>query len=107
LDSKSALDKFNERMIKLHGITPEQLRINRERARFFARCNETTALRHAREQGEESERKIWQGVVAEKDAAIADKDAVIANKDAEIANQAAENEWLRAQIAQLQAKAGG
>jgi len=64
-----------------------------ERQRSIARHNETTALRHAREQGEESERKIWQGVVADKDAAIADKDA--------------ENERLRAQIAQLQAKAGG
>ena len=74
-----------------------------ERQRSIARHNETTALRHAREQ----EREIWQGVVADKDAAIADKDAAIAEKDAAIADKDAENERLRAQIAQLQTKAGG
>ena len=56
-----------------------------ERQRSYARHNETTALRHARDQ----EREIWQGVVAEQAAEIANKDA--------------ENERLRAQIAELQA----
>ena len=65
-----------------------------ERQRSIARHNETTALRHARDQ----EREIWLGVVADKDAAIADQAAAIAGKDAE-------NERLRALIAQLQAKA--
>ena len=74
-----------------------------ERQRSIARHNETTALRHARDQ----EREIWQGVVADQAAAIADQAAAIADKDAAIASQAAENERLRAQIAELQAKTGG
>jgi len=46
-------------------------------------------------------------VIADKDAVIADKDAVIADKDAVIADTAAENERLRAQLAEFQAKQGG
>jgi len=60
-------------------VTPEFRELERQRS--FARHNEASALRHAQEE----ERAIWQGVVAEKDA---------------------ENERLRAQIAELQAKAG-
>ena len=58
-----------------------------ERQRSIARHNETTALRHAREQ----EREIWQGVVA-------DKDAAIAKQAAEIADQASEIARLKAQL---------
>jgi predicted transposase/invertase (TIGR01784 family) len=64
-----------------------------ERMRFYARHNEASALHHATE----VERKRWQGIVADKDAAfaaaLADKDAVLADKDA--------------LIAELQAKLGG
>ena len=60
----------------------------RERLRHYARLNEASAIGDA----EEREREKWQGVVAD--------------KDAEIASQAAENEKLRLQIAELQAKAG-
>ena len=44
-----------------------------ERLRSLARSNEAAALRHARE----LEREKWQGVIADKDAALADKDALI------------------------------
>jgi hypothetical protein len=37
------------------------------------------------EEGAERERTKWQGIVADKDAALADKDAALADKDAEIA----------------------
>ena len=63
------------------------------RLRELAQHNEASALRHEREQ----ERKIWQNVVADKDAAIADKDAAIADKDAE-------NERLRKELAELRAE---
>ena len=46
-------------------------------------------------------------VIADRDAVIVDMSATIANRDAVIANAAAENERLRAQIAELQAKRGG
>jgi len=45
------------------------------------------------------ERIALEGKLADKDAKLADKDAKLADKDAE-------NERLRAQIAELQAKAG-
>ena len=54
-------------------------------------------IEKGRVEGRAEERVIWQGVVADKDAALAGKDAALAGKDAEI-------ERLRAQ---LQAKAGG
>ena len=57
-----------------------------------ALSNEASALRHAREE----ESRIWQGVVAEKDAAIANKDVAIGQKDATI-------ERLRAQLAEFKA----
>jgi len=65
----------------------------RERLRHYARLNEASAIGDAEERGEQREREKWQGVVA--------------GKDAEIANQAVENEKLRLQIAELQAKARG
>jgi len=75
----------------------------RERLRHYARINEASALYEAREQ----EREKWQGVVADKDAKLADKDAKLADKDAKLADKDAENERLRLQIAELQAKIGG
>ena len=60
-----------------------------ERMRADARNREASALGHARREGERAEREKWQGVVADKDAALADKNA--------------ENEQLRAKIARLQA----
>jgi len=106
----SALDKFNEEVRERYGITPEQSRRELERQRSYARHNEAAARRRAREE----KRKIWQGVVADKDAKIASKDAEIAgknakiaDKDAEIADKAATIERLRAEIAEIEAKAGG
>ena len=52
-----------------------------ERLRSRARHNEASALYHAAEM----ERAKWQGVVAEKDAALTEKDAALAEKDALIA----------------------
>jgi predicted transposase/invertase (TIGR01784 family) len=48
-----------------------------ERLRVYARVNEASALAQERER--------WQGVIAEKDAALADKDVALADKDALIA----------------------
>jgi predicted transposase/invertase (TIGR01784 family) len=70
-----------------------------ERLRAHARINEASALRHAREVAIAKNDKKWQGVVADKDAALADKDAAIADKDAALAEQAA-------MIAELLAKIG-
>jgi len=46
-----------------------------ERLRSLARHNEASALDYAERQGAEREREKWQGVVAEKEAALADKEA--------------------------------
>jgi len=67
-----------------------------ERQRELAWHNEASALKTR----ERKERMKWQGVVADKDAVIADMGTKLADKDAE-------NERLRAQLAELQAKQGG
>ena len=68
--------------------------------RADARNREASALGHARREGiaigEESEREKWQGVVADRDAALADKDAALADKDAVLADKDAEIERLLA-----------
>ena len=88
-----------------------------ERMRSKARHDEAQALSNAAQQAAESERAIWQGVVAEKDTEIAEKDTEIAEKDTEIAvkdteiavkdteiaEKDAENTKLRAKIAELSA----
>ena len=51
--------------------------------------------RFVREEGKAEERKVWEVVVADKDAEITNKEAEIANKDAEIANKDAEIARLR------------
>jgi hypothetical protein len=53
-----------------------------ERLRSRARHNEAAALRHARTEGAETERIKWQGVLAERDAALTKKDAALTEKDA-------------------------
>jgi len=63
-----------------------------ERLRSRARHNEASALGHARREGYREADQKWQGVVADKDAALA--------------NNAAEIEALRRQLAELQAKNG-
>ena len=77
-----------------------------ERMRALARHNEASALKHAREQGQEQERRKWQVVVADKDAVIADQDAVIADQAAALTEQKAENEKKDALIAELMARIG-
>jgi len=56
-----------------HITTTDEFK-EKERLRSLARHNEAAALRHAAE----VEREKWQGVVADRDAALADKDAIIA-----------------------------
>ena len=63
-----ALDAWNAKV-----STPEKMQREIERLRFYARCNEASAIRHAKE----VEREKWQGIVAELDATLAEKDAVI------------------------------
>jgi len=48
-----------------------------ERLRFEARSNEASALANAERRGYREADEKWQGVVADKDAALADKDAEI------------------------------
>jgi hypothetical protein len=48
-----------------------------ERLRSDARHNEAAALGNARREATAEERAKWQGVVADKDAALADKDSEI------------------------------
>jgi predicted transposase/invertase (TIGR01784 family) len=66
-----------------------------ERLRELARHNEASALARVRRETEQAvTAKVtakWQGVVADKDAALAHKDAALAHKDVEIAR-------LRAQL---------
>jgi len=61
-----------------------------ERMRSKARHDEAQALNNAAQLAAEGERLKWQGVVADKDAALADKDA--------------ENEKLRILLAELHAR---
>jgi predicted transposase/invertase (TIGR01784 family) len=81
-----------------------------ERMRHYAALSKATALGNARREGRtegrvegraegyrEAEEK-WQGVVANKDAALANKDAALATKDATLAEQAALIEKLRARL---------
>jgi predicted transposase/invertase (TIGR01784 family) len=68
--------------------TPEFLEA--ERLRTIARHDEAQALFHAHREGAREADDKWQGVVAEKDAALAEKDA--------------ENAWLREQLAALRSR---
>ena len=58
-----------------------------ERLRADARHNEASALLHVQRKVEKIEREKWQGVIAEKDAALADKDTALANRDAALADK--------------------
>ena len=62
-----------------------------ERMRADARNIEASALGHARREAMREADEKWQGMIAEKDAALAEKDAALTEKDAEI-------ERLRAQL---------
>ena len=73
-----------------------------ERQRHYAAHNKASALGHARRE----ERKKWQGVIAEKDAALADKDAALADKDAALADKDAALAMQTKLIAELKAKIG-
>ena len=55
-----------------------------ERLRARARHNEASALGQARREAQREEREKWQGVVAEKDAALTEKDALIAELRAQL-----------------------
>jgi len=80
-------DLMNKASQELSADESARLSRERERMRSKARHDEAQALRKARLE----EREQWQGVVAEKDAALAKKDTALAKKDAEIAR-------LRAQL---------
>ena len=83
-----------------------------ERMRADARNREASALGNARRRAIRETDEKWQGVVADKDAALAskeaalaskeaalaDKDAALASKEAALASKDAEIELLRAQL---------
>jgi len=83
--------ELSEAVTAYHNVTASSEFREMERLRIKASHDEAQALKNAEQRGAESEREVWQGVVANKDAEIADKDAEIADKDAEIAS-------LRAQL---------
>jgi hypothetical protein len=56
-----------------------------ERLRREALSNEASALKHAEKKGAAKEAAKWQGIVADKDAAITERDAAITEQAAEIA----------------------
>jgi predicted transposase/invertase (TIGR01784 family) len=70
-----------------HVSTTDEYKKEVERQRSRARHNEASALGHARRM----ESKKWQGIIAEKDAALADKDAEIARLRALFERQRGEN----------------
>ncbi|MDR3294273.1 MAG: hypothetical protein LBT26_00375 [Clostridiales Family XIII bacterium] len=84
---KLGVDEMTQMVNAYREIASSPDYVDLERRRVMGRLDEGQALRHAAE----AERKKWQGVVADKDAALADKDAILADKDAEI-------ERLRAQL---------
>ena len=59
-----------------------------ERLREKAASIEATAMRRAMEEGEQRERKVWEEVVADKDAKLADQDAEIERLRAELRKKA-------------------
>jgi hypothetical protein len=69
------------RMYREITVSPEFREL--ERLRADARHNEASALENV----QRKEREKWQGVIAEKDAALANKDAALANKDAALADK--------------------
>jgi hypothetical protein len=72
-----------------------------ERLRRDALSNEASALEHAQRVAAAEEAAKWQGVVAEKDAALADKDAALADKDAALADKEVALADKDAEIARL------
>jgi len=100
---KQAIKAYNE-------ITVTPKFVEAARVLELAAHNEAAALRHARTE----ERKIWEGVVAEKDAENerlrtenVGKDAENERLRTENVGKDAENEHLRAQLTELQAKLEG
>ena len=73
-----------------------------ERQRVYSLLNETYALNHA----QEVERAKWQGVVAEKDAALVEKDAALAENKAALAEKDAALAEKDALITELKARFG-
>jgi hypothetical protein len=59
--------------------TPGRIFRELERLLADARHNEASELLNAERKGAVAEREKWQGVVADKDAALAEKDAMIAD----------------------------
>jgi predicted transposase/invertase (TIGR01784 family) len=75
---------MEQAIMAYRGITATDEFKELERQRSYAAHNKASALEHARREGERIEREKWQGVVANKDAALADKDAMIAQLKARL-----------------------
>jgi len=88
-----------------HVAADDKVRKELEKELYYQRYLEQTygeANRKIEEQAEEIAEQAAK--LANKDTELANKDTELANKDTELANQAAENEKLRKQLAELQAK---
>ena len=85
------VDEINEVVTAYRNLSQSPEFQIMETQRIMAAADEAQRMSNAEERGAEHERERWEGVVADRDAALADKDA--------------ENAELRKQLAELQAKA--
>ena len=76
---------MSQAIMAYRSVTADEKFKELERLRSRARHNEASALGHARREATKAERAKWQGVVANKDAAIAEQAALIAELRAKIA----------------------
>ena len=94
MDNKNIMDMLATRspqMKKAVGVLKELSADEATRMRYEAREMARKDIESIKDDAVIEEREKWQGVVADKDAALVDKDAALASKDAEI-------EQLRAQL---------
>ena len=76
---------MSEAIVAYRSVTADEKFKELERQRVYAAHNKASALGHARRKATKAEREKWQGVVADKDAALAEKDAQIAKLLAQLA----------------------
>ena len=76
---------MSQAIVAYRSVTADEKFKELERLRSRARHNEASALGHARRMGYREADEKWQGVVADKDAAIAEQAALIAELRAQLA----------------------
>ena len=69
---------MNQAIVAYRSVTADEKFKELERQRKYAAHNKASALGHARREATKAERDKWQGVVADKNAALAEQAALIA-----------------------------